>query len=357
MQQYVESGDLSGAVTVVGRRDGIVAFDAVGYRDLATKEPMRKDTLFYVASMTKPLTAVGVMILVDEGKLSPDDELAKHLPEFAGLKLKDGKPPARPVTVRDVLTHTSGLGNPPDLADVYRKRDRTLAAMAAVTAKLPLQFEPGSKWQYSNSGIDTLGRLIEVLSKDSYEHFMKKRIFDPLGMTDTVFYPTEEQAKRLAGLYNKKAGQLVPETYTLNTRPANPKHPIPAGGLVSTAADMATVCRKMLHKGELNGKRIITEKSWTAMTRTHTGDLDPAGFVPGMSYGYGWAVVKKPEGVTAKLSPGSFGHGGAFGTQYWIDPKQDLFVVLMIQRLGLPNADASGMRQALQELAVEAIKK
>jgi CubicO group peptidase (beta-lactamase class C family) len=357
MQQFVDSNDLAGAVTVVGRRDGIVALDAVGYRDLAGKAPMQKDTLFRIASMTKPITALGIMILLDEGKLSVEDDIARHIPEFAGQKLADGKSPARPVKVRDLLTHTAGLsGYPKEMADVYAKRDRTLAETTAAVAKLPLQFEPGSKWAYSNSGIDTLGRLIEVLSKDSYEHFLKTRIFDPLGMTDTVFYPTPEQLKRLAVTYNKKDGMLVAQPNSLIGLPVKPKHPIPAGGLVSNAADIAKVCRMMLHKGELNGKRIVSEKSWAEMTLTQTGDIK-TGFTEGMSYGFGWAVVKQPQGVTAALSPGTFGHGGAFGTQYWIDPKQDLFVILMIQRTGLPNSDGSAMRQALQEAAAEAIKK
>jgi len=356
MQQFVDDGDLAGAVTVVGNAKGILHHEAVGHRDLAEKDPMRKDSLFRIASMTKPITAIAVMILADAGKLSPDDDVAKHLPEFANLHLAGGKKPARPIKIRDLLTHTSGLGNyPKELGDVYGKRDRTLAECAKAVAGVPLLFEPGSKWQYCNSGIDTLGRIVEVASGESFESFLQKKLFDPLEMKDTTFAPTAEQKKRLAMTYNKKDGKLVPEMSLIGL-PDHPKHPIPAGGLVSCAADLAKVYRMMLNKGEFDGKRILSEKAVAEMTRTQTGDLE-TGFVKGMSFGYGWAVVKEPQGVTSTLSPGTFGHGGAFGTQAWVDPKQDLFVILLIQRNGLPNADASPMRQKLQELAVAGLKK
>lgn len=364
MQKFVESGDLAGAVTLVGRKAGVIHHEAVGYRELEHKDPMKPDTLFRIASMTKPITAIGIMILVDEGKVSPDDDVAKHLPEFKDQMLveKPGaepKKPSRPIQVRDLLTHTSGLPGsyPGEMASVYSKRDFTLAETTAAIAKQPLQFEPGTKWAYCNAGIDTLGRIIEVKSGESYEDFLKKRVFEPLGMTDTAFYPTADQLKRLAATYDKKKdGPLTLAPNSLIGLPAHPKHPIPAGGLVSSAADMAKLYRMMLNGGELNGKRIISTKSVAEMTRVQTGDIK-TGFVDGMGFGYGWAVVREPKGVTAMLSPGTFGHGGAFGTQGWIDPKQDLFCVLMIQRTGLANGDASPMRQTLQELAVQGIRK
>ena len=366
MQKFVDDHDIAGAVTVVGRADGFAHTTAVGHRDLEGQQPMTKDTLFRIASMTKPVTAIGIMILADEGKLSPDDDVAKHLPEFRGQMLvgergKDTvslKKPARPVKLRDLLTHTGGIAPyPPGVSDVYDKRNRTLAETTLAAALRPLEFEPGSKWAYSNSGIDTLGRVIEVVSGQSYEDFLKARVFDPLGMTDTVFYPSAEQRKRIARTYSKgKDGKLVAGPFGLIGLPENPKHPIPAGGLVSGAADLARLYRMMLNKGTLDGKRILSEKAVAEMTRTQTGDIK-TGFVDGMSFGYGWAVVKEPKGVTAMLSPGTYGHGGAFGTQAWVDPKRDLFVVLLIQRTGLPNADASPMRKVVQELAVKAVTK
>ncbi len=373
MQKFIDTDDLAGAVCLVGRKDGVVHESAVGFRDLTAKDPMKADTLFRIASMTKPITAIGVMILADEGKLSPGDDVAKYLPEFTGQMLLVPAPPptaaslgtpttlkqpARPVKLRDLLTHTSGVAAyPKGVDDVYTKRNRTLAETALATALQPLTFEPGTKWAYSNSGIDTLGRVIEVVSGESYEVFLKKRIFDPLGMKDTAFYPSKEQLARLAVTYGKgKDGKLIDTGNSLIGLPVNPKHPIPAGGLISCGADLAKLYQLMLHKGELNGKRILSEKAVAEMTKVQTGDIK-TGFVDGMGFGFGWAVVREPKGVTAMLSPGTFGHGGAFGTQGWIDPKQDLFVILLIQRTGLMNGDASPMRQALQELAVEAIKK
>lgn len=372
MKQFVDNGHLSGAVTVVGRKDGVVALDAVGLRDIESKSPMAKDTLFRIASMTKPVTAIGIMILFDEGKLSPDDDVAKHLPEFSGQKLLGPRTgegaasdavtllkPRRPVKLRDLLTHTSGVANyPPGVSDVYVKRNRTLAETALATALQPLTFEPGTKWSYSNPGIDTLGRVIEVVSGEKYEDFLQKRVFDPLGMKDTTFYPTQPQLDRLAVIYSKgkaKDDKLTPVKNALIGLPPNPKHPIPAGGLISSGDDLAKLYRMMLNKGELNGKRILSEKAVAEMTKVQTGEIK-TGFVDGMGFGYGWAVVREPKGVTAMLSEGSYGHGGAFGTQAWIDPKQDVFVVLLIQRTGLSNADASPMRAKLQALAAEAVR-
>jgi CubicO group peptidase (beta-lactamase class C family) len=278
------------------------------------------------------------------------------------ISKKDGdtitlKKPARPITIKDLMTHTSGLQSmgTGGLADLYVKRDRSLAEAALYFSQRPLEFEPGSKWSYCNSGIDTLGRLIEVASGMSYESFLKKRIFDPLGMVDTTFYPTSTQLERAAPTYGKKDGKLVVAPNSLINLPSAPKHPIPAGGLYSTGADLAKFYQMMLNRGELGKKRIITEESVKAMTSVQTGDI-PTGFSPGMAFGLGFGVVKEPKGVTASLSAGSYGHGGAFGTQGWLDPKRDFFVVLLIQRTGLPNADASQMRQALQEAAAAAIK-
>jgi CubicO group peptidase (beta-lactamase class C family) len=365
MQKYMAANDISGAVTVVGRSDGFTHVTVVGLRDLGANKPMEKETLFRIASMTKPVTAIGIMILADAGQLRPDD-VAKYLPEFKSQMLvaekgKDTvtlKRPARPVKLRDLLTHTGGIAPyPPGVDDVYAKRNRTLAETTLAAALRPLEFEPGSRWAYSNSGIDTLGRVIEVVSGESYEAFLQKRVFDPLGMTDTTFAPTAEQLKRLAVIYTKGTdGHLAPVPNALIGLPPHPKHPIPAGGLVSCAADLAKLYRMMLNKGTLDGHRVLSERAVAEMTRTQTGDIK-TGFVDGTSWGYGWAVVKEPTGVTGMLSAGTYGHGGAFGTQGWIDPKRDLFVVLLIQRAALANGDASPMRKTLQEIAVKALEK
>jgi CubicO group peptidase (beta-lactamase class C family) len=366
MQKFVEDGVIAGSVTVVGTSKGTASLEAVGSRRLEPREPMTADSLFRIASMTKPITAVGIQILAEEGKLKVEDPVEKLLPEFRGQWLiaersKDNarlvlKKPARVITLHDLLTHTSGLGiYGPGLDDLYSKRNRSLAEATLAVSQRPLEFEPGSRWSYSNSGIDTLGRVIEVVSGQSYESFLAQRIFEPLGMKDTTFRPTKEQLSRLAAIYATKEGKLVLSPASVMGPPVGARHPIPAGGLYSTGADMARFYRMMLNGGTLDGKRILSEAGVKTMTRTQTGELK-TGFTPGMSYGLGFAVVREPQGVTEMLSPGSFGHGGAYATQSWADPKRDLFVILLIQRTGLPNGDASEMRRELQRLAVEAVK-
>ena len=364
MQKFVDDNELSGVVTVVGNAHGVVHHEAIGNARLEPAQAMTKDTLFRIASMTKPVTATAVLILADEGKLAVTDPVEKHLPEFRGQMLvsERGKDrlvlvkPARPITIRDLLTHTSGLPfYSPGLADVYVKRDRTLADTTLAVSQRPLDFEPGSKWAYCNSGIDVLGRIVEVVSGQRFEDFMSKRIFDPLGMKDSTFQPTKEQTKRVAGLYDSKGGKLTLAPDNLLGQVEKSRHPVPAGGLYSTGADVARFYRMMLNKGALDGKKILTPAAVKELTRVQTGDLK-CGFTPGMGFGYGFAVVREPEGVTGMLSAGTFGHGGAFGTQSWADPEKGVFMILLIQRVGLANGDATDMRKELQRLTVEAMK-
>ena len=215
----------------------------------------------------------------------------------------------------------------------------------------PLDFEPGTKWAYCNAGIDTLGRVIEVASGLAYEDFLKKRIFEPLEMTDTTFYPTPEQLQRLAVTYDKKDGKLVATMNTVLGLPPGARYPIPAGGLYATGADLAKFYRMMLGNGTLGKVRILAPESVAAMTKVQTGDL-PAAFTPGMGFGFGWAVVRTPTGVTEMLAPGSYGHGGAFGTQGWIDPKKDMVGVFLIQRSGGGDNSES---KAFMNMAASAI--
>lgn len=364
MREFVAAGELPGAVTVVGTAEGIVSHEAVGESGVSSARPMPKDALFRIASMTKPITAIAIMLLAEEGKLAVDDPVEKHLPEFRGQmlvaeKTADGvtlRKPMRPMTLRDLLTHTSGLpAFPEGLSDVYYRRQYSLAEATLAMSQRPLDFEPGSKWAYCNSGIDTLGRVVEVVAGQAYEQFLQARIFAPLGMKDTAFYPSPAQLERLAELCDRKEGKLLGVGYQLLGPTANARHPIPAGGLYSTGADLARLYRAMLNKGTLGKTRILSEASVAEMTRVQTGDLQ-CGFTPGMGFGFGWAVVREPQGVTETLSPGSFGHGGAFGTQAWIDPAKGVFMVLLIQRVGLTNGDASPMRQTLQSATAEALE-
>lgn len=366
MQRHVDQHTISGAVAVIGSMNGIAKIDAVGFQNLETKKEMAPDALFRIASMTKPITAMGIMLLQEQGKLNVDDPVEKFLPEFKGQKLvasrMDGeevlKKPARPITIRDLLTHTSGLpgGFPPGLSDLYFKRQLTLKEAVLVSSQQPLDFAPGSKWSYCNAGIDTLGRIIEVVSGESFEAFLERHIFAPLGMKDTTFYPTEEQLERLAGLYDSKDGQLKYVGYSLLGPTKDAKHPVPAGGLYSTGTDLAKLYQLMLHRGKLGMTQVLSEQSVATMTAVQTGELE-CGFTKGMGFGYGWAVIKQAQGVHLMMMDGTFGHGGAFGTQGWVDPKQELFVILLIQRVGLQNADASDLRRDLQNVAVSAIEK
>jgi CubicO group peptidase (beta-lactamase class C family) len=230
-----------------------------------------------------------------------------------------------------------------------------LEATAKEIAARPLDFEPGTKWQYS-PGLTIAGRVVEVASGQAFDAFLADRIFQPLGMKDTTFRLSEPQQKRLAQLYKEgpQGEGLEPVAHWIHDpKEARERGPNPSGGLFSTAADMARFYQMVLNGGELDGKRILSEKAVADMTRVQTGEL-ATGFTPGNGWGLGWCVVRKPEGVTDRLSPGTFGHGGAFGTQGWVDSERKMVFVLLIQRAGLPNSDASSMRAEFQRLAVEA---
>ena len=361
MQAYVDKHELAGAVTLVWSGDGLACHEAVGFQDLESKTPMAKDSLFWIASMTKPVTALGVMMLVEEGKLSIDDPVSKHLPEFRSQMLIKEKAaeqtvlvkPAREVTIKDLLTHTSGLvGQGPletGALDVLTLKEAVLTYGLS-----PLQFEPGSKWSYCNPGINTLGRLIEVVSGEEYAKFLEKRLFRPLKMKDTTFWPSSgDLKKRLATSYKPTADgkALEPTPVKYLTEPFSNKQraPLAAGGLFSTAGDLLTFYRMLLNGGELDGKRYISAESLKLMTQNHTGDLK-AGFADGMGMGLGFQIVKTPTGVSGTLSAGTYGHGGAHGTQGWIDPVKKTIHILLIQRAGLqPTGDASPIRQAFHE--------
>ena len=366
LQKFVDDKTVAGVTAAIGSREGIVSTSSVGYLNREQGLRMPADAVFRIASMTKPITAMAIMMLVDDAKLSVDDPVEKHLPEFQGQMRVDsigkdqlilGKP-RRPIQIRDLLTHTSGLpgGFPSGISDLYFRRQLSLGEAVAISSQRPLEFEPGTKWAYCNAGIDVLGRIVEVVSGTPFETFLEKRLFQPLGMFDTTFYPNDEQLQRLAALYEIKEGELHPTGYRLVGPSKQARHPIPAGGLYSTAQDLGILYRLMLTRGAIGELRILSEKSVEAMTTNQIGDL-PAGFTPGVSMGFGWQVTRKPEGVHSMMSAGSFGHGGAFGTQGWIDPVQDFFVILLFQRAGMPNADASDIRLSLQQVAVDALQK
>jgi CubicO group peptidase (beta-lactamase class C family) len=349
MQAFVKDHQIAGAVTLVAYQGKLVNLDAIGQADLDAKRAMTPDTLFAIASMTKPITGAALMILVDEGKVSLDDPVSKYLPEFKEAKLASGEKPKREITLRDVVTHTSGvIGDQATMG--------TLRETAKKLAERPLGFQPGEKFQYS-PGLSIAGAVIEVASGMPYEKFLQERIFAPLGMKDTTFHPTTEQQARLAKLYQQTKDKSGMEPATSWINEVSPtRTPNPSGGLFSTAYDIALFYQMLLNKGELGGKRVLSEKAVGEFSKIHTGDLNTA-FTPGNGWGVGCCVVKNPQGVTGMLSPGTFGHGGAFGTQSWADPGKQMIFVLMIQRSGLPNGDASDLRKELQTVAVDSIDK
>ena len=359
LRRFVADGTVAGAVGLVADRAGVLWHDAVGLADVGAGRAMDRDALFWIASMTKPMTAVAAMMLVEQGRLATTDPVEKHLPEFRGqwrieTQAKDVltlRRPGRAVTLRDLFTHTSGLA-PFDAP----RHDCSLGELVIAASQRPLLFEPGTQWKYSNSGMNTLGRVVETVAGVPYARFMQERIFAPLDMRDTTFWPTRAQIVRLAKSYRvAQTGAGLEEAgirHLQGDLDDRTRTPLPMGGLFSTAADVARFYRMLLGGGELDGHRLLKPESVALMTRTHTGDLT-TGFAEGMSYGLGFGVVKTPSGATARLAAGSFGHGGAHGTQSWADPTRGIIYVLMIQRVGMPNGDASDIRRAFQEAAAD----
>jgi CubicO group peptidase (beta-lactamase class C family) len=287
--------------------------------------------------MSKPITATALMMLVDEGKVNIEDPVEKYLPEFKGQWLavekdKDHvllKKPGHPITVRNVLTHTSGL--PPTSAMEKPTLDLfPLIAGARSYAMTPLEFPPDSKYQYSNAGINTAGRIIEVVSGMPYEEFLQRRLLTPLGMKDTTFWPSGKQLQRLAKSYksNLAKKELEETTITQLRYPLydRKRQPMPAGGLFSTARDMARFCQMVLAGGVFEGKRYLSVEAVRQMTSIQTGDL-PQG------YGFGWSVLQKENRGDGR-SAGSFGHGGAYKTAMWVDPHSKLVMVLLRHHSG-----------------------
>ena len=351
LQPFVDSHALAGAVTLVANKNGILDLRAVGFADVSARKPLRTNALFWIASQSKALTAAALMLLVDEGRLKLDDPVENYLPEFRGQWLiaeQDDahltlRKPSRAITVRNILSHTGGL---PFQSAVEQPTLDGLPLREAVFsyALSPLQYEPGSKYEYSNEGINTAGRLIEVLSGMSYETFLQKRLLDPLGMKDTTFWPTKTQLTRLAKVYKPNAAKDgLEETtisqlqYPLDDR--KNRYPMPAGGLFSTAQDVARFCRMLLNGGVWEGKRLLSEAAVEQMARKQTGDAVPEGYGLGLS-----------------VNGDSFGHGGACNTNMNIDRKRGLITIFLVQHTGFPK-DGDQSRAKFQEAAEKQFSK
>ena len=351
LKPFVDKHELAGAVALVADKNKVLSVESVGFADIAAGKVMKQDNIFWIASQTKPMTAVAVMMLVDDGKISLDDPIEKYLPEFRGQMVvteKDNehvvlRKPKHPITVRETLNHTSGL---PFKSAIEEPTLDGLSLSSAVRsyAMTPLLSEPGTVYRYSNAGINTAARLIEVVGKVKYEDFMQQKLFDPLGMKDTTFWPNEAQSLRVAKSYRPDASktnltefpisQLI---YPLTDR--GHRFPMPAGGLFSTAIDTSLFCRMLLNNGELDGKRYLSENAIRELSKRQT---PPA--------------IKESYGLGFSVSPDSYGHGGAQATNMEIRSGKGLVLVWMVQHGGFPG-DGSKAQGAFKNWALDKFGK
>lgn len=281
LQEQIDRHEIAGAVTMVVSKDRVLHLETTGLADMAARKPMQPDTVFWIASMTKPITAAAVLMLQDEGKLNVHDPVAKYLPEFASLKTPSGQPAN--LTLIQILTHTSGLGEAGGPAE---REAKTLANLVPLWLAAPMQFEPGSRWSYCQSGINAAGRVVEVVSGMSFDAFLKKRLFQPLGMKSTTFYPGASERARQVTAYAKNA-----TTGSLEAVPPRPEFgprdrpPQGNGGLYSTAEDYGRFCQMLLGRGTFRGVRYLSEASVKLMSTPQTPATLPTGFFQGDSFG------------------------------------------------------------------------
>jgi CubicO group peptidase (beta-lactamase class C family) len=354
VQRRIDSGDMAGAVTIVARRGKVVHLEAQGLMDLESKKPVTKDTMFRVASMTKPVTGVAIMMMIEEGKVRLTDPVSRYIPEFRGMKVavplpaRPGGPGAAPapaapqfytvpaereITIRDLLTHVSGLASGPmsnsETQKLNRRPEENLASYIPRLGTTPLEFQPGSRWAYSaQAGFDTLGRIVEIASGTTLDEFFRQRIFDPLGMKDIYFWPPEDRWPRVASVYRHDAKGL---TKTQNPNNMSSKvYFMGSGGLISTAEDYLPLGVMLANGGQLNGKRLLSPKTVEMMRSVHAPDTLP-GRQPGEGYGLSVRVVSDHAKRGTLLSTGSFGWSGAYGTHFFVDPVEQIVAVLMVQ--------------------------
>ena len=358
MNDWVEKGWMQGGTALIIRNGKIVYYKAAGYNDLDSRTPMQKENIFRIASQTKAITSVAIMILFEEGKLLLDDPVSKYIPAFKKQQVLDKfnptdttyttMPAKKEITIRELLTHTSGLGyaqiGSKEANAIYAKHDLTaglgvqedklLYAMNRL-AKLPLMHQPGEKWTYGLN-TDLLGCLVEVISGMSLDEFFRKRIFEPLGMKDTYFLVPKEKATRLVNLYREDStGKLVKATGNmLNGKTITPNYPLEAStyysggaGLSSTIYDYAVFLQMLLNNGMYNGKRILSRNAVRMMTMNQIGDLSRGDD----KFGLGFQVVTERGSARTPAQAGTFSWGGAFATSYWVDPKEKMVMLFYRQ--------------------------
>jgi CubicO group peptidase (beta-lactamase class C family) len=392
-KRYIDAGRFPGTQLLVYRRGKIVHSTVQGFADLERKAPVKDDTIFRIYSMTKPLTSVAFMMLVEEGRVALDEPVHKYIPEWTNLGVFAAgtypafltRPPARPMLIVDLLRHTSGLTygfqQRSNVDAAYREnkigeviKAGTLQTMIDDLAKIPLEFSPGEAWNYSVA-TDVVGYLVSKISGKPFEQFLKERILDPLGMTDTDFFVPKDKVHRLAACYSADPqggfNPLAAErkgTLTLQDDPTTSSFLSPpsfisgGGGLCSTVADYLTFCRALLNGGELDGVRLLGPKTLKLMTSNHLpGGVDlPAmsrsmfseAAYNGIGFGLGFAVTMNPAQTLIAGSPGEFNWGGAATTSFFIDPAEELIAIFMTQVL---PSSAYPLRRELRTMVYAAI--
>jgi CubicO group peptidase (beta-lactamase class C family) len=370
IDRRIAAGDIAGAVTIVGRRGKVAHHVARGVMDLESKQAMTPRSMFRIASMTKPVVTVAIMMLVEEGKLHLNDPVSRYIPEFRETKVAVARqgggraggaseappfytvPAVRAITVKDLLTHVSGLGSGAmgnsDIDKVARKEGETLADYIPRLGSTSLEFQPGSRWTYSpGAGFETLGRIIEIASGSKLDQFFRTRIFEPLGMPDITFWPSDGQWPRVASVYGRGAKGLT-KTATPNDTLSKNVYFRASGGLYSTADDYVSFGLMLANGGVLNGRRLLSRKSVEMLSDVHVPDTLP-GRPAGEGYGLGVRVVTDHAARGTLLSDGTYGWTGAQGTHFFVDPKEQLVGILMVQT---SNGE---MQREFEDLVAQAI--
>jgi CubicO group peptidase (beta-lactamase class C family) len=372
MQGYIDRGEVAGTVTLIARRGRVVHLQAQGSMDIDSKTPMRSDSIFRLASMTKPITSVAVMMLLEEGRFQLKDPVSKFLPEFKNAKVlvsnapgtsREGLrliPAEREITIQHLLTHTAGLASPgtsvavhSELATFLKESspNETLADYTKRLAKVPLHFQPGEAWEYGPA-TNVLGRLVEVVSGQSFDRFLAERIFRPLEMNDTFFYVPDDRLSRLTTVYAPGKPKGIQAVAPAKDMRGSRTLFLGAGGLSSTAEDYARFCQMLLNGGVFSGARLLSRKTVELMTTNHIGELTLWPDLSGYRFGLGFRVLTD-LGKTGYLgSVGSYGWGGAFGTYFWIDPKEEMIGIFMMQ---IRPYNHLNIRLDTQGLATQAI--
>jgi CubicO group peptidase (beta-lactamase class C family) len=372
VQRHMDAGNVSGAVTLVARKGRIAHFEARGMMDLESKKPMPKDGLFRLASMSKPITGVAIMMLVEEGKIRLNDPVSRFIPEFKALdKVAVAKPGAKPfaeageaafdlapatrqITIADLLKHGSGLVSGGPGASVAAKlapRAPTdnLAAYIPKLAAVPLDFQPGTLWRYSGqAGFDVLSRIVEVVSGQTFDVFLRQRLLDPLGMKDTGFFPGAGKESRLVTIY-----QVTPQGLRPGNQTVSNVYFSGAGGMMSTAEDYLQFAQMMLNDGQLNGRRYLGPRTMQLMVSNHTGDMVNGQFgrpAQGMGFGLSMQVVQDPVAANLRVSKGAYGWAGGTGVSFWVEPQEQIVSIYFVQ-----GGSGGALRQDFENAVYQSI--